>query len=126
MTTSRNHTIARLAYALAQSDGTVTTPELQALEGFLLAHPERFTVEDRFDILGFIDDFQFAQRGRTPAFWTEWRLRQLPSLLLVDDAPVLLDLLMTLAEADRHVAPQELDLIARVREALNGPRTAAA
>ncbi len=126
MTTSRNHTIARLAYALAQSDGHVSASELQSLERFLHAHPERFSPEDRFDILGFIDDFQFAQHGRSVAFWSEWRLRRLPSLLLVDDAPVLLDLLMSVAEADRHVSPEEFELIARVREALNGPQASAA
>ncbi len=125
---SRNHTIARLAYAIALSDGQVSPAEYDALDRFLLVHPERFTAEDRYDILAFWDDFQFSQahHQRPTTVWGAWRLPTLAGQLLVDDAPAVIDLLITIAEADQRVTPDENEFVAQVREALSGPHRTAA
>lgn len=125
---SRNRTLAKLAFAVAQSDGKVSPVEIKALERFLEVHPEHFSLDDRAEILAHAEDLQMrrdAFRRRVSSVDPIW-LRSLSQTLLVDDAAVVIDLMLTVAEADRRVSPEEFELIATIREALSGAYAPAA
>lgn len=125
---SRNRTVAKLAFAVAQSDGKVTPIEIMALERFLEVHPEHFSLDDRAEILVHAEDLQMrrdAFRRRTSAIDPIW-LRSLSQTLLVDDAAIIINLMLTVAEADRRVSPEEFELIASIHEAFSGAHASAA
>lgn len=127
-TLSRNRTLAKLAFAVAQSDGKVTPIEIKALERFLDSNPAHFSHDDRADVLAHAEDLQMrrdAFRRRASSIDPIW-LRTLAQTLLVDDAAMIIDLMLTVAEADRRVSPEEHELIATVREVLSGAYAPAA
>jgi tellurite resistance protein len=112
----RNQTIARVAYAVAQSDGAVQKIERDTLQTYLEAHHDVFSEDDQADILSYFDDFAF-QLGT--AVLDDWRMKSLGVYLYTHDASPMLDLLDKIAEAYDGIVPQEAALIGRIREHLS-------
>ncbi len=108
----RNQTIARMAYAVAQSDGGVQSVEREALQAYLSEHPETFSDDDQADILSYFDDFAF-QLGR-PVL-DDWRLKSLGMYLYNHDTRPVLELIERIAQAYDGVVPAEAALLERIQ-----------
>ncbi len=111
----RNQTIARVAFAVAQSDGGVQNVERDALQAYLSRHPETFTEDDQADILSYFDDFAF-QLGR-PVL-DDWRLKSLGMYLYAHDTRPVLELIEQIAESFEGIVPAEQALLDRIQSHL--------
>jgi len=81
----RNQAIARVAFAVANSDGDVAPRERQALLDFMLRYPYVFDEYDRNDILAYFDNFMLHldnYRRKTPVV-DDWRIQNLTNYVYV-------------------------------------------
>ena len=108
----RNQTIARMAFAVAQSDGGIQNVEREALRQYLSQHPEVFSEDDQADILSYFDDFAF-QLGR-PVL-DDWRLKSLSMYLYNHDTRPVLELIERIAESFEGIVPAERALLDRIQ-----------
>jgi uncharacterized tellurite resistance protein B-like protein len=113
----RNQAIARVAFAVANSDGDVAPSERQALLDFMLRYPYVFDEYDRNDILAYFDNFLLHldnYRRKTPVV-DDWRIQNLTNYVYVEDLTAIGGMLDALAEADGSVLAEEQSLVARIR-----------
>jgi len=118
----RNQAIARVAFAVANSDGDVAPSERQALLDFMLRYPYVFDEYDRNDILAYFDNFMLHldnYRRKTPVV-DDWRIQNLTNYVYVEDLTAIGGMLDALAEADGSVLAEELSLVARIRTFVEG------
>ena len=113
----RNQAIARVAFAVASSDGEVAEHERQALEAFLERFPTVFDAFDRNDILAYFDNFRLhlTNYRRKHEVIDDWRIRNLTGYVFSNDLPPIAELLDVLALADGHLHPDEASLVSRIR-----------
>lgn len=118
----RNQAIARVAFAVANSDGDVAPSERQALLDFMLRYPYVFDEYDRNDILAYFDNFMLHldnYRRKTPVV-DDWRIQNLTNYVYVEDLTAIGGMLDALAEADGSVLAEEQSLVARIRTFVEG------
>lgn len=117
----RNQSIARVAFAVANSDGEVAEVERAALEHFLERFPHIFDDFDRTDILAYFDNFRLhlANYRRKHEVIDDWRIQNLTGYVFSNDLGPIADLLETLAQADGVLAADEASLVSRIRHFLH-------
>ena len=118
----RNQAIARVAFAVANSDGDVAPSERQALLDFMLRFPYVFDEYDRNDILAYFDNFMLHldnYRRKTPVV-DDWRIQNLTNYVFVEDLTAISGMLDALAEADGSVLAEEESIVSRIRNFVEG------
>ena len=118
----RNQAIARVAFAVANSDGDVAPSERQALLDFMLRYPYVFDEYDRNDILAYFDNFMLHldnYRRKTPVV-DDWRIQNLTNYVFVEDLTAISGMLDALAEADGSVLAEEESIVSRIRNFVEG------
>jgi uncharacterized tellurite resistance protein B-like protein len=113
----RNQAIARVAFAVANSDGDIAPSEREALLEFMLRYPDIFDEYDRNDILAYFDNFLLHldnYRRKTPVM-DDWRIQNLTNYVFVEDLSAISGMLDALAEADGNVLDEEASIVSRIR-----------
>lgn len=108
--------IARIAYAVAFSDGRVSPEERRALAAILTEH---FPVYEQTEILQFFKDFD--ESHRTLGFvLDDGRIRKLQSYLFAEDNEKVLTMIHAIANSFEGVHPKEQVLIDKLEAKLGG------